>query len=408
MDADLNGGGRSGFRPGRTLLRSELLHGQDQRRGSLLGLAEGPAGQVTIAGQVVDFDLAADSLTDLLTAINSAGIPDVTATITSSSNEDGSSQFRLRIDGTTDFVDAGNVLESLGIVVGSNSAFESVARVLTGNVANQQEGVILIPEGSGARSSTFGSDADPLGAILGSSTSGTITVGGAQVVVDLAVDSISDLRDKINAVAPAGVSASVDVVGASDFELVISGTTDFDDPDGILEELGIIGASSALITATRFGEIAGAGVKAGDTVSVFGADHGDDQVAGTFTVSSANLTVDTLLTSVEQLFGGSVTASIDAEGRVVLTDDQAGSSSLTLNLTANNEGGGSLSFGAVTATTEGTDARSAELQAGQDAFLRINGIALTRFLKHRDGCRAGDYPRASGGRGRRAGGNRHR
>ena len=346
--------------------------------GSLLGLGSAPTGSVLIEGQAVDLNLAADSLSDVQTRINDAGIAGVTATITSATDEEGNSEFRLRIDGASDFTDAGNVLESLGIIVGSNSAFESVSRVLTANATNQEQGAILNPVGSGAKSAEVDSDGDPAGPLLGSTAAGTVTIGDAQVSIDLNTDSLNDIRDKINAAGATGVTAAVNIAGVASFELEISGTTDFDDPDGVLVGLGVLGAVSTQDADTRLGDILGAGVQSGDTITISGVDHAGDQVSGSFSITSTNLKVQSLLSGIEGVFGNEVTASLDASGRIVLTDDQAGTSSLELSLTANNEGGGSLSFGVLSATTQGAQARSSQLQAGQDAEFRINGIALTR------------------------------
>ncbi|MFH1570875.1 MAG: flagellar cap protein FliD N-terminal domain-containing protein, partial [Gemmatimonadota bacterium] len=346
--------------------------------GSLLGLGTAPSATVTIAGQAVAIDLANDSLTDIQTRITDAGIAGVTATITSSSNEDGTSQFRLRIDGTSDFADTGNVLEALGVMEGSNRAFQSVARVLTGNVANEKNGDILHPTGGGALSAVVDSDVDAVGPLLGSVASGAATIGGVQISIDLNADSLTDIRDRINAAGAPGVSAVINAVGPASYELEIQGATSFEDPNGVLQGLGILGAPSVMTADTRFSELAGAGVQAGDTISIVGLKHNGDQVAGTFTVSSTSLKIQNLLTSIEGLFGNAVSASVDASGRIVLTDDQTGASSLGLTLTANNQGGGGLSFGAMTVTTQGAAARTSELQAGEDALFRINGIELAR------------------------------
>ena len=346
--------------------------------GSLLGLGNAPTGSVTIAGQTVDFDLSEDSLTDIQTKINDAGIAGITATVTSSASDDGVSQFRLRIEGTTDVVDEGNVLEALGVLEGSNSAFESVARVLTGNVTNQQLGALLHAVGNGFTTDEIDGDSDPVGGIIGSSASGSVTIGGTQIFIDLGADSLNDIRDRINDAGISGVSAKVNITGLTSFELEISGTQEVEDADGVLQALGVIAASTTMTADTRFADISGASVSAGDTITISGINHDGDQVAGTFTLSSTELKIDNLLTTVEQLFGDSVTASIDGFGRLVLSDGVAGDSSLTLSLTANNEGGGSLNFGTSAITTQGAAARSSELQAGQDAEMRINGIALSR------------------------------
>jgi len=346
--------------------------------GSLFGLAIAPAGSVTIDDQTVAIDLAADSLGDIRDKINAAAPTGVSASIISTTDEEGNSLFRLRIDGTVDFGDSGNVLEALGLLVGSNSTFESVGRVLTANVANQGKGVIRHEIKDGAKTDEFESDADPVGALIDSSAAGTVTIGDQTVAIDLAADSLGDIRDKINAAEPTGVTATVSAVGPASFELEIEGTPTFVDDSGVLETLGVLDPPTVSTADTRFADILDAQVQAGDTITINGTDHDGDQVSGTFSITSTNLKVQSLLNAIEQTFGNEVTASIDAAGRVVLKDDQAGSSSLTLALQANNEGGGSLDFGTLAITTQGIDARSSELQAGQNASFRINGITLSR------------------------------
>jgi flagellar hook-associated protein 2 len=346
--------------------------------GSLLGLGDATTGSVTIGGEVVALNLAEDSLTDIQTKINDAGIAGVTATVTSSANDDGVSEFRLRLDGTSDISDEGNVLEALGVLEGSNSAFESVARALTGNVANQEKGALLHATGGGFATDEFDSDADILGGLLGTSASGNVSIGGTAVAIDLAADSLNDIRDAINSAGIAGVSASVNITGPTSFELEISGTQDVEDDNGVLAALGVMAASSTMTSDTSFEDVAGSSVAAGDTISITGANHNGDLVSGTFTVANGNQKISNLLGTIEQLFGGSVTASIDDTGRIELIDDVAGESALSLSLTANNEGGGSLNLGNMAVTTQGAAARSSELQAGQDAELRINGITVRR------------------------------
>jgi flagellar hook-associated protein 2 len=346
--------------------------------GSLLGIGDSPTGSVTIGGQTIDFDLAEDSLTDIQTKINDAGIAGVTATVTTASSEESISEFRLRIDGTSDVVDEGNVLEALGVLEGSNSAFESVARALTGNAANQKAGALLHTKGSGFTSDEIDGDTDPVGGLVGSSAAGTVTIDGTQVAIDLGSDSLNDIRDAINAAGISGVSASVNTTGPTSFELEISGTQNVQDDNGVLQAIGVSAAPTTLTSDTRFADIGGASISAGDTISISGTNHNGDQVSGTFTVANTNQKLDTLLSTVEQLFGGSVSASVDTSGRIVLSDDVAGESSLSMTLIANNESGGSLDLGTMSVTTQGAAARSSQLQAGQDAELRINGINVTR------------------------------
>ncbi|MBM81229.1 MAG: hypothetical protein CMJ78_11630 [Planctomycetaceae bacterium] len=346
--------------------------------GSLLGLASAPKATVQVGGEDIAIDLSADSLADVQNKINSAAPTGVNATIISSSDDDGNTEFRLRIDGTDAFADQGNALESIGILVGSNNAFESVAQVLTSNTALQTKGTVVNATGDGAKSDDLGSNADAVGEMITSSASGTVTIGDKTVTIDLATDSLNDIRDAINTAAPSGVTATVNAIDASSFELEISGSTEFEDDGGVLEALGILSAPSTTDADTRFSEILGAGIQAGDTITISGTNHQGDQVSGSFAISSENLKVQNLLSALEQAFGDEIEASIDDQGRISIKDLQAGSSQLDISLSANNEGGGSLNLGALALTTTGVDARSAELQAGQDAVFRINGITLSR------------------------------
>jgi flagellar hook-associated protein 2 len=167
-------------------------------------------------------------------------------------------------------------------------------------------------------------------------------------------------------------------LGLASFELQIDGTTAFDDDNGVLLGLGVLDAPTTLSANTSFADVLGGGVQAGDTISISGTNNAGAQVSGSFTISSSGLKIQNLLNTVEQTFGNGVTASVDSSGRIVVADDQSGSSSLNLSLLANNEGGGNFDLGALTETTQGIDARSAELQAGQNASFRINGISLSR------------------------------
>ena len=311
-----------------------------------MGLASGPSGTVQIAGQDIEINLAEDSLSDIQSRINEAVPEGVSASIISSSDEEGNASLQLRIVGTTDLVDDGNVLESIGVLVGSNNAFESVAQVVTSNVALQERGALINETNTGAKTNVFLSDADIVGSQIDSSAAGTVTIGGGLVEIDLAADSLNDIRDKINLAAPEGVTAAVNAIGPGEFELEISGTQDVVDDGGVLNALGVVENASAISADTRFSDLLGANVQSGDTISISGENRSGDQVSSTFTISSGNLKIQNLLNSIEQAYGNSVSASIDTAGRIVLRDDEAGASELTLNLQANNEGGALSHWGA--------------------------------------------------------------
>ncbi|MEE3235471.1 MAG: flagellar filament capping protein FliD [Candidatus Latescibacterota bacterium] len=350
--------------------------------GALLGLDAVPSGTVQISGAEIDINLIEDTLVDVQNKINNAAIDGVTASIVisdvNSESDDDSARFRLRIEGATDLNDDGNVLESLGILVGSNSGFESVSQVVTSNVNLMENGDLVNPTSNGAVSSSFALDTDSIGELNGSTVSGNVQIAGVSVSLDLATDSLNDIRDKINAANIDGVVAKVNAIGPSKYALEISGSTDIHDGDDVFSILGIVESASSITAETRFVDILSSGVKAGDTISISGLNNAGDQVFGTFTIASNTVKVENLLNSIEQTFGNSVIASVDEGGRIIVRDESSGSSSLALSLEANNEGGGALSLGEMARTTTGVDSRSAELQAGQDAIFRVNGIELGR------------------------------
>jgi flagellar hook-associated protein 2 len=346
--------------------------------GVLLGLDITPSGTVKIGGIEIDIDLAEDSLIDIHARINDASIEGISSAIVNSESNDDSARFRLRIDGTTDLIDDRNVFESLGILVGSNNGFESVSQVVTSNVNLMKNGDVINPTSNGAVSSSFSLNTDPIQELNGAVESGSVQIAGVSVSLDLATDSLDNIRDKINASNIDGVAAKVNAIGPGKYELEINGSTDFSDGNGILKRLGIIESATSITAETRFVDIVSSGVKAGDTISISGLNNTGDQVFGTFTVASSTVKIENLLNSIEQTFGNSVVASVDEEGRIVVRDESSGNSSMVLSLEANNEGGGSLSLGEMARTTTGVDSRSSELQVGKDATFRVNGIELGR------------------------------
>ena len=346
--------------------------------GALLGLDAIPSGTIKISDVEIDVDLAEDSLVDLQTRINNASVDGVTASIVNSESNDDSARFRLRIDGATDLTDEGNVLESLGILVGLNNGFESISQVVTSNVNLMESGDVLNPTGNGALSSIFSLDTDSIEALNGSTAAGNVQIAGISISLNLATDSLNDIRDKINNAGIESVVAKVNAVGPAKYALEIAGTTDIEDAGGVFSVLGIVEPASSITAETQFVDITSSGVKAGDTISISGLNNAGDQVFGTFTIASSTVKVENLLNSIEQTFGNSVVASINEEGRIIVRDESSGSSSFALSLEANNEGGGVLSLGEMARTTTGVDSRSAELQAGQDAKFLVNGIELGR------------------------------
>lgn len=351
--------------------------------------AIGLTGEIVLNGKAISI-AASDSLVDIQGAINNANVgvqaqvlqvSETDNRLLISSNKAGAEGFTLRDASTT------NILQSLG--------FTSTATSI-GN-----------PISGGTQSDQFTSSTTAVSTLLGLATSpsGTVTIGDQTVSIDLLSTSLTDIKNAIDAAAPTGVTTSVITEEAEDgtnrFRLQIDGTTTFLDDANVLETLGVlVGASdvspamaevhtssvanttngSTPVTAgTTYDGIFGGGVANGDVITISGTDRSGKAVSGSFTVSDVTTnSLQDLLNEVETVFGSAVTASVDANGKIQVTDDTAGASQLSLSLAANNEGGGSLNFGTFTVTTEGQNAQSREVVTGQDATFRVNGVTLTR------------------------------
>lgn len=89
----------------------------------------------------------------------------------------------------------------------------------------------------------------------------------------------------------------------------------------------------------------------GSTIAYSGTTRGGASFTGTYTISSATSdTVGEFLSQIETEFGNNVTAAIDSNGKISITDNTAGDSQISLTLT---ESAGSLDFGTVAVSTTG-------------------------------------------------------
>lgn len=82
--------------------------------GTLLAQVTPPAGNVTIGDQVINIDLATDSLDAIKAKIDAASPTGVTVTI-DEAQRNGQPSFRLNIEGTDIAIDDNNVLQTMGI-----------------------------------------------------------------------------------------------------------------------------------------------------------------------------------------------------------------------------------------------------------------------------------------------------
>ena len=100
--------------------QSDSFSNSTQDIKTLLGLSSTQSGTIQImdgnsAYQNVDIDFSTDSIEDIKTAINNASIVGVTASVITDTSEN-TTTYRLQIDGSQGFVDAQNILETLGVI----------------------------------------------------------------------------------------------------------------------------------------------------------------------------------------------------------------------------------------------------------------------------------------------------
>ena len=90
---------------------------------TLLGLSTTQSGTIQINGQDVSIDLSTDSLEDIKNSINTAAITGVSASVITDTSG-STTQYKLQIDGSQDFVDTQNILETLGVLQNGQSAVQ--------------------------------------------------------------------------------------------------------------------------------------------------------------------------------------------------------------------------------------------------------------------------------------------
>ncbi len=361
------------------------------------------SGDILISGQVVQI-AGTDTLANIkgkINALNTGNDPSrVTATIVTHSSTDY--HLVLTSDETGD--------EGIDIREGSS---DGILRAM-GFIGAGTE--TATPTSDGAKSALFSNSSTAVGTLLeltGAPGNTTVQIGGEDLVINLASQSITTIAQNIDAMA--GISASVvseTVSGETKYRIDISGTTSFSDTGNVLQILGIekgtyesiaeVHAGSALYSmktgeagdpvsaATIFSEIF-TGILRGDvenheisaqggdhvsgstqwnwidtggdasdfdndeTITVSGKDHDGVAVSDTYSLAGkGGETLSVFLAWVEDLYGDSTTvdASFDSTGRLIVEDLQSGSSQMSVIVTPNNT---ALKFNTVTDSAFGNN-----------------------------------------------------
>lgn len=355
--------------------------------------ALGYAGDFVLNGKTISV-VASDTLASIRDKINSANAGSTPTGVSAAIVADSTTSQRLILTSQNTGaagIDLRDGAQGLARQLGWIDASETIKR----------------PTSAGAESERFASSSATIASQLGLvSAPGvqTVTVAGQAVTIDLATDSLDSIATKLSALT--GIQATVQsttVSGATKYYLDIRNTTSFVDSGNALAQLGVLVAGrspiaqqlqgapltagdattpatvSTLLTSLWNGGSA-SGARAGDTLSISGTRGDGSSVTATFTIGAGS-TVQDLLNTLNDATSGfgagsrPATASIDASGRIVLTDGTAGQSALSLRVVANNEGGGRLDLGSFDVASAG---RARQLVSGADARFSVDGVTFTR------------------------------
>ncbi len=348
------------------------------------------AGDILINGVAVSVN-ATDSLTDVRDKINNANAGTTASGVSAAIVSYGANDYRLTL--TSD--NTGE--EGIGLQNASSSDLVELFgwKDKSSTLKNSITG--------GAQSDCFSNSTQDIKTLLGLSTtqSGNIKINGQGISIDLSTDSIEDIKNKINAAAITGASASVvtDTTGnTTTYRLQIDGSQDFVDTQNILETLGVVqngqsavqGTTSAnsmtvngeyITPDTMITDIDGYNqFTAGDKISLGASstDHSGNDVHGDILTITTGTTVQDLLDAIETAYetnGYEVSAYVTSTGKIEVDDLENGASSLVVDLQSTPaDPNSSLDWGTFTDVGE---VRKRELIAGSDASITVDGITKT-------------------------------
>ena len=359
------------------------------------------AGDLLINGQVITI-AATDTLTGLKEKINNANSGASPTGVSASIVTYGANDNRLILTSA----DTG----ARGIGLQNGSAADLVQlfgwKDKTTSLRNSVTG--------GAQSDAFSTSTEGIKSLLGLSTtqSGTIRIKDGNGVyqdvagINLATDSLEDIKTAINDAAIAGVTAAVvaeSAGGATTYKLQINGSQDVVDAQNILATLGVLQNGVSMVKGTTSGnamtangqsiasgtlltDIDGYGqYTLGDKISLGATsrDHGNADVSGDILTITETTTVGDLLGAIETAYeanGDEVSVYLTSDGKIQVADQEAGASSLVVDLQSTiADPYSSLDWGAFTSIADPlvNEVRQRELVAGADASVTVDGVTVT-------------------------------
>lgn len=348
------------------------------------------AGDIVINGKAMTIKTT-DTLADVAKSINNLNQGTDPSGVTATIVRYSASDYRLVISSDSTGAD--------GISLLNGSAADVLQQI---GWKDAQADVIKNEITNGAQSDAFSAAnvavASLLGLSAGEASSGSLTIDGTAVAIDLSSMSLTDIRDAVNNAAISGVSASIvsqtQDDGTTLYRLQIDGTQSFVDENNILNTLGILDNTSSSVTGkiganaltkegtavsatTLLTEIDGyntftaGGNPGGDYITLTGtATDGTGIGSVNFDISSAT-TLQDLLDEIEAQYG-QVVAYVTGDGQIRV-DDLIGGGSLAVTLNATVQDPASqLDFGAFGDAA----VRQREIVAGQDAVVEIDGVQI--------------------------------
>jgi flagellar hook-associated protein 2 len=240
---------------------------------------------------------------------------------------------------------------------------------------------------------TFGvnvSQAATLASLLGAGFSGTYADDGTSdtlSVTDLATGTTASVQLTNGMTTGDIVTALTTAFAASARQKVTGGVTLYGDPAGTLPV-----TAATTFSAVRLAGGGDPGIAAQQSIAIVGTRPDGSTFNDSFSITSPGTqTLGDLVRRIQNAYGTSATVSV-VDGQLVVEDNQARNSSLALTLTANNEGGGSLDFGASSVTTTGrpvmsltaTDA-GGQLQVSSSEFGSAPGFTVAYAAGGADG-----------------------
>lgn len=350
--------------------------------------AIGVSGTILVGGVAVNIG-ATDTLNEISSKINAANTGEKPSGVVSSILQESANSFKLVLTSGKEGAAGISLLNGSGTDTLGALGFNSSGTQIKNSVVG------------GARSDAFSSDTTAVESLLGNETqalAGSLLINGKAVTIDLS-DSLTTIKNNLNT---AGIAASVvsekngaDTVYRLQIENLVSWSdntpTDGVSDTNVLQALGlvegtrddVIGVTSSvknttdgtapITSTTKLSDIFGYGnVTAGDKITISGTAHDGTAVAAVdFSIGSTS-TVGNLLDQIKSTFGN-VTASVTADGRIEVVDNQTGTSKLAVNLQSTVVDG-KLDFGSFSSVGA---VRKLVVQQGKDASFTVDGVAMT-------------------------------